>query len=72
MDIWQGHNLQIITNYAETCRLLVEEYGEAALNERVWREDGKFDIEDTEPSGKSKVYEDAEPEAILEKNSYQT
>ena len=59
---------------AEAHRLLVERYAEAALqvSERSYREwfqklkNGKFDIEDKERSGRPKVYEDAELEALLE------
>ena len=46
---------------AEAHRLLVETYCEAALSERGYREwfqkvkNGKFDIEDTERSGRPKV-----------------
>ena len=53
-------------------RLLVEAYGEAALSERSCREwfqkfkNGEFDVKDKERSGRPKVYEDAELEALLE------
>ncbi|KAG5321876.1 MOS1T transposase, partial [Pseudoatta argentina] len=63
---------------AEAHRLLVEAYGEAALSERSCREwfqkfkNGKFDIEDKERSGKPKVHEDAELEALLDEDSCQT
>ncbi|KAM0729388.1 Mariner Mos1 transposase [Formica fusca] len=63
---------------AEAYRLLVEAYGEAALSERSCREwfqkfkNGEFDIEDKERSGKPKVYEDAESEALLDQDSCQT
>ena len=62
----------------EEHRLLVETYGEAALSERSCREwfqkfkNGEFDIEDKERSGRPKVYEDAELEALLDQNSCQT
>ena len=63
---------------AETHRLLVETYCEAALSERSYREwfqkfnnDG-FDIEDKERSGRPKVYGDAELEALLDQDSCQT
>ena len=58
--------------------MLLETYGEAALSERSCREwfqklqNGKFDIEDKERSGKLKVYEDAELEALLDQDSCQT
>ena len=47
---------------AETHRLLVETYGDAALSERNCREfqkfkNGEFDVEDKERSGRSKVDE---------------
>ena len=57
---------------AETYRLLVEAYGDAALSERSCREpfqkfkNGEFDVEDKEHSGRPKVYEDAELEALLD------
>ena len=63
---------------AETHRLLVETYGEAALCERNFHEwfqkfkNAKFDIEDKERSGRPKVYEDAELEALLDHDSCQT
>ena len=63
---------------AEENRLLVETYGEAALNERSCREwfqkfmNGEFDIEDTLRSGRPTVYEDAELEALLDQDSCQT
>ena len=63
---------------AEAHRLLVESYGEAVLSERSCCEwfqkfkNGEFDIEDKERSGRTKVYEDAELEALLDQNSCQT
>ncbi|EGI63187.1 Mariner Mos1 transposase [Acromyrmex echinatior] len=60
---------------AEAHRLLVEAYGEAALSERSYREwfqkfkKGEFDIEDKERSGRSKMYEDAKLEALLNEDS---
>jgi len=62
---------------AEAHRLLVEAYGDAALSERSCREwfqkfkNGEFDIEDKECSGRPKVYEDAELEALLDEDSCQ-
>lgn len=62
----------------EAHRLLVEAYGEAALSERSCREwfqkfkNGEFDIEDKKRSGRPKVYEDAELEALLNQDSCQT
>ena len=59
-------------------RLLVEICGEAALSERSCCEwfqkfkNGEFDIEDKERSGRPKVYEDAELEALLDQDSCQT
>ena len=61
---------------AEAHRLLVEAY--AALSERSYREwfqkfkNGEFDVEDKERSGRPKVYEDAELEALLDEDSCQT
>jgi len=49
---------------AETHRLFVEAYGNAALSEKSCREsfqkfkNGEFDVEDKERSGRPKVYED--------------
>ena len=63
---------------AEAQRFLVETYGEAALSGRSCREwfqtfkNGEFDIEGKERSGKPKVYEDAELEALLDQDSCQT
>ena len=60
---------------AEVHRLLVEAYGDVTLSERSCREwfqkfkNGEFDIE--ERSGKPKVYEDAELEALLDEDSCQ-
>jgi len=62
---------------AEAHRLLVEAY-DAALSERSCREwiqkfkNGEFDVEDKERSGRPKVYEDAELEPLLDKDSCQT
>ena len=56
---------------AETHRLLVETYCEAAFSERSCRgrfqkfKNSEFDIEDKERSGRPKVYEDAELEELL-------
>ena len=63
---------------AEAHRFLLETYGEAALSERSCREwfqkfkNGEFDIEDKERSGRPKVYENAELEALLDQDSCQT
>jgi len=62
----------------EAHSLLVEAYDDAALSERSCREwfqkfkNGEFDVEDKERNGKSKVYEDAELETLLDEDSYQT
>jgi len=61
---------------AEAHRLLVEAYGDVALSERSCREwfqkfkNCEFDVEDKEHSGRPKVYEDAELEALLDEDSY--
>ena len=61
----------------EAHRLLVETYYEIALNEKSCREwfqkfkSGEFDIEDKKRSGRPKVYEDAELEALLDQDSCQ-
>ena len=63
---------------AEAHRLLVKTYCEATLSEKSCREwfqkfkNGKFGIEDKERSGRPKVYEDAELEALLDQDSCQT
>ena len=55
--------------------MLVERYGGAVLSERSCREwfqtfkNGEFDIEDKEHSGRPKLYEDAELEALLDQDS---
>ena len=59
-------------------RLLVGTYGEVALSERSrceWFQkfkNGKFAIEDKERSGRPRVYEDVELEALLDQDSFQT
>ena len=63
---------------AEAYRLFVETYGEAASSERSCREwfqkikNGEFHIEDKERGGRPKVYENAELDALLDQDSYQT
>ena len=62
---------------AETHRLLVETYGSLTSSERSceWFQkfkNGEFDIEDKELSGRPKLYEDAELEALLDQDSCQT
>ena len=62
----------------EAHRLLVETYVDACLSQRSCREwfqkfkNGEFDFEDKERSGRPKVYEDAELEALLDQDSCQT
>ena len=62
---------------AEAHPLLLETYGEADLSERIRREwfqkfkNNEFDIEEKECSGKPKVYEDTEWEALLNRDSCQ-
>ena len=57
---------------AEAHRLLVKTYGKAALSERNCPEwcqkfkKGEFDIADRERSGRPKVYEGVESEALLD------
>ena len=59
-------------------RLLAEIYGVVAISERSCREwfqkfkNGEFDIEDKERSGRPKVNEAAEFEALLVQDSCQT
>ena len=62
---------------AEAHRLRVETYSKAAWSE--WScecfqklKNGEFDIKDKERSGRPKVYEDAELEALLYQDSCQT
>jgi len=59
---------------AEAHRLLVEAYNNAALVREVewFQKNGEFDVEDKEHSGRPKVYEDAELEALLDEDSCQT
>ena len=63
---------------AEVHRLLKDAYGASALSERSCREwfqkfkNGDFDVEDKERSGRPKIYEDAELEALLDQDSCQT
>lgn len=63
---------------ADAHRLLVEAYGEVALSERSCREwfqkftIGEFNVDDKERSGRPKVYEDTELEALLMEDSCQT
>ena len=59
---------------AEVHRLLVKTYGKATLIERSCCEwfqkfkNGEFDIEDKERSGRPKMCEDAELEALLDQD----
>ena len=71
-----GYFFNLKKSAAEAHRLLVERYGEAdVLSERSCREwfqkfkNGEFDIEEKECSGRPKVYEDAELEALLDQDS---
>ena len=70
--------LNVKKSAAEAHRFLVETYGEAVLCERSCCEwfqkfkNGEFDIEDKECSGRPKVYEDAELEALLDQDSCRT
>ena len=58
--------------------MLVKTYGKAALSEGSCREwfqkfkNGELNIEDKEHSGMPKVYEDADPEGLLNQDSCQT
>jgi len=60
---------------AKAHRLLVEAYDDGALSERSCHEwfqkfkNDEFDVEDKERSGRPKVYEDAELEALLDEDS---
>ena len=59
---------------AEAHRMLSYTYDEAAISERTCRErfrfkNGDFDVEDRHSSGRQKVFEDAELEALLEQDS---
>ena len=63
---------------AEAHRALLSTYGEAAPSEKTCREwfqrfkNGNFDVEDKERSERPEVYEDAELEGLLNKDSCQT
>lgn len=63
---------------AETHRMLVNTYGEAAISERTCREwfqrfkNGVFDVEDRHNGGREKIFEDAELEGSLDQDSCQT
>ena len=58
--------------------MLLETYGEAALSEKSYSEwfqkfkNDEFEIEDKGRRGRSKVYEDAELEALLDQDLCQT
>ena len=61
---------------AEAHRILSNTYGEAAISERTCREfqrfkNDDFDVEDRHSSGREKVFEVAELEALLEQDSCQ-
>jgi len=62
---------------AETCRMLVEVYGDTAPTNKSCREwfrrfkDGDFSVEDKPRSGQPKKFEDKELEASLEENQTQ-
>ena len=70
--------LNLRKSAAEAHLLLVETYSEATLSERSCPEwfqkfkNGEFYIEDKERSGRPKVYEEAELEALLDQDSCQT
>ncbi|GFV76785.1 mariner Mos1 transposase [Trichonephila clavipes] len=63
---------------AEAHRMLSNTYGETAISERTCREwfqrfkNGDFDVEDQHSGGREKVFEDAELEALLDLDSFQT
>jgi len=62
----------------EAHQMLSNTYGENAISERTCREwfqgfkNGDFDIEDRHDSGREKIFKDAELEALLHEDSYQT
>ena len=62
----------------EAHQILSSNNGEAALSERTCREwfqrfkSGDFDVEDRHSSGKEKISEDSELEALLAEDSCQT
>ena len=70
-----GSSTQLLSQNLFTHHLT---YGKAALGERSCRQwfqkfkNGEFDIEDKERRGRSKVYEDAELEALLDQDSCET
>ncbi|EGI67701.1 Mariner Mos1 transposase [Acromyrmex echinatior] len=61
----------------EAHRMLSNTYDEVAISERTCGEwfqrfkNGDFDVEDRHSSGREKVFEDAELEALLDQDSYQ-
>ena len=62
---------------AEAHRMFSNTYGETAISENTYREwfqrfkNGDFDVEDRHSSGREKIFEDAELEALLEQDSCQ-
>jgi len=68
-----------VKNFAvESYQLLVKAYGETALSETTCRDwfrhfkSGDFYMENEEHAGRSKLVEDAELEALLDEDPYQT
>jgi len=63
---------------AEAHRMLSNTYDETTISERTCRDwfqrfkNGDFDIEDWHDGGREKVFKDAELEALLHEDSYQT
>ncbi|GFV70070.1 mariner Mos1 transposase [Trichonephila clavipes] len=63
---------------AEAHRMLSNTYGETAISERTCLEwfqrfkNGDFEVEDQHDSGRDKVFEDAELEAVLDQDSCRT
>ena len=72
------HYFNMKKSTAESHRILVEVYGDHALSERTCQKwfarfkSGDFDLEDQERAGCSKKFEDAELEALLDKDPCQT
>nr|QXJ78550.1 putative DD34D transposase [Kaburagia rhusicola] len=63
---------------AEAHRMLSDTYGEAVVSEKTCREwfqrfkNGDYDVEDRHGGGRKKIFEDAELEALLDQDAFQT
>ena len=63
---------------AESCRMLMEAYGDHAPSETTCKEwfrrfsSGDFDVGDKQRSGRPKVFEDKELQSLIDEDSRQT